>query len=64
MSDTKFILFICLAVVGLGYCLWKTQLDWQKHGFGLKVVWGLAASLSAFLAVAFLLTGKLLSDLP
>jgi len=58
----QFVLFGILPVLGLAYCLWKTQLDWQRHGFGLMVLWGVAASMSAFLAVAFLLAGKALSD--
>jgi hypothetical protein len=56
-------MFGAAAVTGLAYCLWKTQADWQRDGFGLKVVWGGVASLSAFFFVAFLLAGSVLRDL-
>jgi len=58
------LLFEILPVVGLAYCLWKTQADWRRDGFGLLAIWGIAASLSAFLVVAFFVAGKVLSDLP
>ena len=64
MSAFKFLLFSILPILGLAYCLWKTQVDWQLEGFGLKVLWGAAASISAFISIAFLLTAKALSDLP
>jgi hypothetical protein len=47
------VLFGALAVAGFSYCLWKTQADYRERGFGFAVVWGIAASLNGFLAVAF-----------
>jgi hypothetical protein len=58
-----YLLFIALAVTGLAYCLWKTQVDWERSGFGLRVIFGAAASLGAFLSIAFALTGLSLSNL-
>jgi len=62
MTDRKLLIFACLAVVGLGYCLWKTQQD-ARNGFSWAVVWGVTASLSAFLVVAFLFAASLFKRL-
>ena len=62
MTDYKGLLFATLGVAGLAYCLWKTHSDW-RNGFSWIVVWGAAASLSAFLFVAFMFASKALSDL-
>jgi hypothetical protein len=62
MSDFKGLMFIALALTGLAYCLWKTQADWEQIGFGWRVIVGAAASLAAFLSVAFMLTGFALSN--
>lgn len=64
MTGLQLLLFGIFPVVGLAYYLWKTQIDWRRDGFGLQVIWGMAASPSAFFAVAFLFAGKVLSDLP
>ena len=53
MSDGREVLFAVLAVAGLSYCLWRTQVDYQQRGFGFVVVWGIAASLNGFLTLAF-----------
>jgi hypothetical protein len=53
MSDDRLVLFGVLAVVGFGYCLWKTQVDYRERGFGFSVVWGIIASLNGFVVVAF-----------
>ena len=63
MTALRFVLFSILPVIGLAYCFWKTQLDWKRDGFGFRVIWGLVASISAFISVALLLTAKVLSDL-
>jgi hypothetical protein len=63
MHAVTFLLFITLAVTGLAYCLWKTQADWEQSGFGWRVAFGAAASLGAFLSIAFALTGLALSNL-
>jgi len=64
MSALQFVLLEILPVAGLAYCLWKTHGDWRQKGFGLPVIWGAAASVSAFIAVAFPLAAKVLRDLP
>jgi hypothetical protein len=63
MTDFQFLVFCVLAVACLAYCLWKTQSDWRRSGFGLAAIWGIAASLGAFVFVAFLLTSKALQNL-
>jgi hypothetical protein len=63
MIDWKFLMFSAFAATGLAYCLWKTHADWQQGGFGWRVVFGTAASLSAFFSVAFLLAARVLRDL-
>ena len=63
MTDWKFIFVSALAVVSLVYCLWKTQIDWQQRGFDWRVAVGLAASVSTFLTVAFLLAATVMKDL-
>ena len=59
----QLLLFGVLPVLGLAYCIFKTQTDWQRDGFGLKVLWGIAASLSAVVSIALLFAGQVLSDL-
>ena len=54
MGDYTLPLFGVFGLVGLAYCIWKSQSDWQQRGFGLVVVWGWLASVSAFLFVASL----------
>lgn len=63
MSDFKLLLFGVLGLAGLAYSLWQTQLDWHRDGFGLSVVWGTVASLSAFIFVAFLFASSVLKGL-
>jgi len=61
MSDWKFLLASGLIVITLVFCLWKTQADWQQSGFGWRTAFGAAASLGAFLCVAFLFVGSVMS---
>ena len=52
-----------LAVIGLAFCLWKTQSDYAQSGLDWRVAFGAAASFSAFLFVALLFTQRLMKDL-
>jgi hypothetical protein len=63
MDDFKFLTIAILAILGLSYCLWRTQADFRAKGFDLTVAWGVAASLSAFCFVAFMLASQVLRDL-
>jgi hypothetical protein len=63
VGDFKFLTIAILAILGLGYCLWGTQADYRVKGLGWAVAWGLAASLSAFCFVVFILASQVLSDL-
>ena len=63
LSESQFLTAVILSVLGLGYCLWRTQADYRAHGFGWITWWGVAAILSAFLFVVILLTAQALSDL-
>ena len=63
MSDFTFLMFGAGALVGLAYCLWKTHADLRNGGFGMRVLWGAVASLSAFFFVGFLFAGNLLAHL-
>jgi hypothetical protein len=62
MSDPKLLIFGALAVIGLAYCLWKTQQD-ARTGLSWAVIWGVAASLSAFVLVAFVFAASLFKRL-
>jgi hypothetical protein len=60
VPDLELLILGIFAVVGLAYCLSKTQVDWRVHGFGWRVMWGSAASLSAFLFLVFIVATKVL----
>lgn len=63
MTDWQFLVVSGLALVALTFCLWKTQADWQQGGFSWRVAFGLAACLSTFLTVSFLIAATVFSDL-
>jgi hypothetical protein len=57
------LLFGALALIGLAYCLWKTQADYRASRSGVILLWGILASLSAFVFVAFMFASEVLSNL-